>query len=149
MTMAPTDGRLSMSWPGARLVRVCLVQLVAVAVVLGAGYAAGGRDRAGGQVGPFDVAALAAIASGVVNGLWLLDGRRLVGDRRRMLGELSRQAQVRPATTPDIPALPVAVPGLMFFHHAGCRLVDGRPFVTAAREAHLGSGRRPCGWCEP
>ena len=43
----------------------------------------------------------------------------------------------------------VAVPGLMFFHHAGCRLVDGRPFVTAAREAHLGSGRRPCGWCEP
>ena len=149
MTMSPTDGRLSIPWHTGRLVRVCLVQLVAVAVVVGAGYAAGGRNRAGGQVVPFDVAALAAIASGVVNGLWLLDGRRLVGDRRRVLGELSRRAQLRPATAPAIPAVPVAVPELMFFHDAGCRLVEGRPFVTAAREAHLGSGRRPCGWCEP
>ena len=119
------------------------------------------------QIGPLDAAVAGLILAGLGNAMWLLRGRRNIGERRRALlpdmavaraideavGEL-RELAVGPGVgvSADLRAeqrLLVAGDGLARFHRPGCALAAGRNWTGANRQAHLDLGRQPCGVCRP
>jgi hypothetical protein len=43
----------------------------------------------------------------------------------------------------------MALPTMVHYHRAGCRLTAGKPVEPAGRADHERAGRTPCGVCEP
>src|SRR6185437_4675303 len=101
----------------------------------------------GQQVGPLDAALAGLLLSGVGNLVWLLHGRRAVGERRRLLlpdVAASAAAHVVVAVPPPSPASTateadvfLAGEGMERFHRPGCALAAGRTgWTTATRQEH-------------
>jgi hypothetical protein len=93
------------------------------------------------------VAGLTTFGAG--NALWLLRGRRAVGERRLSIVRLDRgpQAPRAAAVAPSVAAGPglvelVQVPGGRLSHRASCPLVEGKVVVTTAL-----IGTNPCRVC--
>jgi hypothetical protein len=93
-----------------------------------------------------------AVFVGCGNGLWILSGRRAVGERRRhVLAALDASLPV-PATDTEVPHVsndPVAATGMSRYHRPDCQLVAGKAVAHEPPEVHERHGRRPCGICAP
>jgi hypothetical protein len=117
-------------------------------MIFAAWYNASGSDRLSTVVAWVNLGVGGIIVSGTANALWLLAGRRAVGERRRWLlpepSEITTDA--KPAA--DVEQL-VCGAGMTRFHRESCLLVEGKPVAPASRQQHLAEGRRPCGVCEP
>jgi hypothetical protein len=121
-----------------------------------------GALRADDQELWIDVGVGAVTFGAVGNGLFLLQGRRRVSARRRLL--------LRPDPGPVVlRALPddtagrglargggpggagplVAAPPMTRYHRAGCHLVAGKAAVAQTRHDHEAASRRPCAICRP
>jgi hypothetical protein len=128
------------------------------------------------QIGPLDAASAGLILAGLGNVMWLLRGRRNVGERRRALlpdvaalittegdsgeldelGERRRVSDVAPEGGAATAAAPtaehvffVAGDGLARYHRPDCTLASGRTWSGATRADHEAAGRQPCGVCRP
>lgn len=97
------------------------------------------------------IAGAVVIACG--NGLWILTGRRAVGERRRRVldayaGLSSPDATTLAPVEQEANGL-VASPGMRRYHRPGCQLVSGKAVAAAPIDVHERHGRRPCGICQP
>ena len=130
-------------WHLRNLGGLMLGQLLCIALVLAAGQAAANRASIHDQSAWLNMAVVAAVVSGLLNGVWLMRLRRATGRRRRtLLGHLDAAAEepdsVAMAPPSDEPL--VAVPGMTLVHRPGCPLVAGKRVEPATDGV-------PCGWC--
>lgn len=92
------------------------------------------------------VAGFAVSATGC--GLWLMRGRRAIGERRATLVSLDRPTPEPPPPptrpTHTAPTQSVRIPGTRHIHHPDCPLVTGK----AVKPAALTTGE-PCRVCTP
>jgi hypothetical protein len=156
--MAPTRPLL---WGAEDLLRWAITTGLGGIVIAVAWYIAAGEATFGQQVGPLDAALAGLLLSGVGNLVWLLHGRRALGERRRLLlpdvadATASAAAHVVVVGTPRTAASAATVAdaflageGMERFHRPGCALAAGRTgWTTATRQEHEEAGRRPCGVC--
>jgi hypothetical protein len=146
-------------WGAEDLIRLVLTLGVGAIVVVVSWYVCSGDASFNRQIGPLDAAVGGMVFAGLGNVMWLLRGRRALGERRRML--LSDVASVAIKTpsamtgssvilsVPDDADRFVAGEGLVRFHRASCPLASGREWAAATRLEHAGLGRLPCGVCKP
>ncbi len=155
-------------WSAEDLLRWALATGVGGIVIAVSWYVCAGDASFYRQVGPLDAAVAGAVVSGLGNAMWLLRGRRRLGERRRaLLGDpvlaldagaagvvrrvsssnLERAAPVGPAGAEA--EIFVAGDGLLRFHRSDCDLAAGRSWGSATREQHEDAGRLPCGVCRP
>jgi hypothetical protein len=158
-TAATASGRAL--WAAEDLIRLVLSLGVGAVVVTVAWYICSGDASFNRQIGPLDAAVGGLVVAGLGNVMWLLRGRRALGERRRsLLTDVAKVADTpaRPLVVTGSPATPsvadpttlfVAGEGLVRFHRSGCPLVAGRDWVAATRLEHEGLGRLPCGVCAP
>lgn len=111
-----------------------------------------GRATYDEQMDVIGIAMFGVTLSAVANAVWILQGRRAVGERTRVL--LAERA----AYFPDlgVPGAPVEVAShrsfvagsdSRFFHAVDCELARGRGWMPGERQAHERAGRIPCGVC--
>jgi hypothetical protein len=117
------------------------------------------------QIGPLDAAVAGLVLAGLGNVMWLMRGRRVLGERRRALlpdpvmavasagtvRRVSGDAGGAAAVAGDgaEAGLLVAGAGMVRFHRPDCALAAGRGWSGATRTEHEGLGRQPCGVCRP
>ncbi|MGP0032697.1 MAG: hypothetical protein ACLPVF_19610 [Acidimicrobiales bacterium] len=146
--------------------------VVAVSWYVCAGYASFYR-----QIGPLDAAVAGVLLSGLGNVMWLLRGRRAVGERRRALlpdaipdaiGDSIEAAISGPVgavrkVSGDVGGaeprlitekmetgeLFVSGEGLLRYHRPDCALAADRRWAGATRSEQEAAGRLPCGVCRP
>jgi hypothetical protein len=129
-------------------------------VIVVAWYVCSGDATFGRQIGPVDVAVGGVVFAGLGNVMWLLRGRRALGERRRAL--LPDMAAIGEATGPSAEAdvgaagsagvetdLFLGGEGMVRFHRPDCTLAVGRSWAASTRQVHEEAGRLPCGVCDP
>ncbi len=153
-------------WSAEDLLRWALATGVGGIVIAVSWYVCAGDASFTRQIGPLDAAVAGAVVSGLGNAMWLLRGRRVLGERRRALladpvvavdaaagdavRKVSTSASPGPATSAiSEPDVFVAGEGLLRFHSPDCILAAGRAWTSATREHHEDAGRLPCGVCRP
>jgi hypothetical protein len=150
-------------WGAEDLLRWAITTGLGGIVIAVAWYIAAGEATFAQQVGPLDAALAGLLLSGLGNLVWLLHGRRALGERRRLLlpdvadATASRAAPVVVVGPPLTAAGAVTVDdvflageGMERFHRPGCALAAGRTgWTTATRQEHEEAGRLPCGVCRP
>jgi hypothetical protein len=125
-------------------------------------YVCSGDANFNQQIGPLDAAVGGMVLVGLGNVMWVLRGRRAVGERRRALlpdpvmtatGSVGSVRKVSDHSANDADAdadeLFVAGKGLLYFHRPECALAAGRNWSGAPRAEHERQGCRPCGVCRP
>ena len=131
-------------WHARGIVAVVVAHGVCMAAVVLAWRAMAGRDTVSDQVLWLNVAVIGAVASGIVNGGWLLRLRRDVAGRRRaLLGHLDRGDVADASPHVEVTEPLVTVAGMRLVHRASCALVAGKSVEPAANAGEA------CGWCRP
>lgn len=155
-------------WGAEDLLRWVITIGLGGIVVVVAWYVAAGEATFSQQVAPVDAALAGLLLSGIGNLVWLLHGRRALGERRRLLlPDVVAAAAVEPTVAletggdPGALATPpsgtasvedvfLAGEGMERYHRPDCALAAGRAgWTTATRSEHEAAGRRPCGVCRP
>ena len=155
-------------WSAEDLLRWALATGVGGIVIAVSWYVGAGDASFNRQIGPLDAAVAGVVVSGLGNAVWLLRGRRALGERRRALladpvvavdtdgpgavRRVSSSAGAGPAGAASSDAAAealVAGEGLLRFHRPDCVLAAGRDWTGATREQHEDAGRSPCGVCRP
>ena len=149
-------------WGAEDLLRWAITTGLGGIVIVVGWYIAAGEATFAQQVGPLDAALAGLVLSGVGNLVWLLHGRRALGERRRLLLPDVADATASAAghvvvagLAPTVGAATVddvflAGEGMERFHRPECALAAGRRgWTTATRREHEAAGRRPCGVCRP
>jgi hypothetical protein len=150
-------------WGAEDLLRWAITTGLGGIVIAVAWYIAAGEATFAQQVGPVDAALAGLLLSGIGNLVWLLHGRRALGERRRVLlpnvaaATASADAPVvvvGPLSTPageaSVDGVFLAGEGMERFHRPECALAAGRTgWTTGTRREHEEVGRRPCGVCLP
>lgn len=140
-----------LAWRDSDIVLVATASLLGLIAIAAASFGAHRADSPARQTAWLHLAIVGLALTGLGIGLWLLRGRRAVGDRRVALISLEGAG----VDTPDsATARPSAVPGrtehlglvraagMDRLHHRNCPLVAGKPVVPV----RLGDGER-CGVC--
>ena len=120
-------------------------------VILVAWWGASGTTRVPALVTWVNVGVAGLVVSGLANLVWLLEGRRAVGERRyAVLGDPDVSALTqRPAAGSAADEPLVAAGPMTRYHRTGCPAVSGKQVSAAARDDHESVGRSPCGICRP
>lgn len=152
------SGRAGWAWRDADVVMVGIVGLVGVVAIIAAWFGAAGTASPATQAVWLNVAVAGFVVSAAGFGLWLMRGRRAVGERRVSLVALAEPESepVEVGSRSGTPAVTVMVPGGTapigavrvvggrLVHDPGCPLVAGKELEPVAP----GSGA-PCGVCVP
>jgi hypothetical protein len=168
VSSAATPGRAL--WGAEDFLRWVLAVGVGGIVIIVAWYMCSGDASFNQQIGPTNIAVAGMVLAGLGNAIWLLRGRRTLGERRRALlgdpypgarmGEsMGAVTGVSGAPSPSgaattlagmvEPQLFVAGADLALFHRPECALAEGRRWDAATRDEQTGAGRRACGVCRP
>jgi hypothetical protein len=148
-------GGVDSPWIAEDLVRWATTTAVALAVIAVAGIAAHGQKLFHNQYVWGDLAVAGALVGFYANVIWLLRGRRSVGERMQTLLGDAPPSQVRTQAGPragegHAVSLELVAPnGAKLFHRPECLLAVGREAFSASRSAHEAAGRAPCGVCRP
>jgi hypothetical protein len=145
-------GRNLSLWSAQDLLRWVGFEVVGLSMVVAGWFVASGQGHYTDQVGPSTLAVGGVTVACVGHAMWVLRGRRAVGER---YGRLLRQPWLvgtRPShedrVSEDSQVL-VAGAGLRFFHRQECPLAAGRHWIALSRDEHVVAGRVPCGACRP
>ena len=131
-------------WHSRGVVGLVVAQGACVAAIVVAWLVIASRATVGDQVLWLNVAVIGAVASGIVNGAWLLRLRRDVAGRRHaLLGHLDASDVAVSAAPVEPGEALVTVAGMRLVHRASCALVAGKAVQPAASTAEA------CGWCRP
>ena len=141
-------------WGSEDLLRWVALSVAGLVMVVAGWYVSSGEGRFGRQVGMLDLAVAGVVVACVGHVVWVLEGRRAVGERRRaLLGEPLRSGGVGSEVDGRVAGCEVdglvAGVGTRLFHRAGCPLAEGRGWSVGSREELVGAGRVPCGVCRP
>lgn len=153
-SVAPFTRSTSSAWSAEDLLRWLVVLVIGVSMVLGAWYVASGQAALGRQVPAVDLAIAGAIVTVSGNAVWLLKGRRRVGQRTNA-SSLRAGLLLRTTGQPAIADSRAQadelqwVPGLRYFHKETCVLLKARDSEVAPRDEHELAGRYPCPICRP
>lgn len=143
-------GRLA--WRDGDIVMVSLTALAGGIAIVAAWFGAGGTATPSQQSFWLQLAIVGFAVSAVGLSLWLLRGRRAVGERRVALVSLDPGSEppvteqprrgARGVSTSTAPLGLVRAAGMKYVHHADCPLMAGK----TVQPASLGDGE-PCGMC--
>ena len=148
-------------WRPEDLLRWAITVGVGGIVIAAAWYVCAGEASFAQQIGPLNAAVAGLLLSGAGNTVWLLKGRRVLGERRRaLLPDVLVPLESPPVDVADAArvdggledqhALFVAGDGMERYHRPTCPLAVGRQGWTAmTAERHVAAGRRACGVCRP
>jgi hypothetical protein len=141
-------------WGPEDLLRWVALSAAGLVMVLAAWYVSSGEARFGRQVGMLNLAVGGVVVACLGHVVWVLEGRRAVGERRRaLLGEPLETGGVGSEVHGRVAACEVdgfvAGVGTRLFHRSGCPLAEGRGWSVGSREEHVGAGRVACGVCRP
>lgn len=144
-------------WRAGDLLSLAATVAIGGAALLVGWWGVSGEPRVTQQTPWLNVSIGGLVIAGVGNAVWLVTGRRAVGERRRRL--LPDVADVLSSDTTDPlwtsadgvadkrTSPLVAIPGMTRYHLASCELVAGK------QTRGLKQGRRPalapCGVCRP
>lgn len=135
-------------WSDGDILAVSAGTAIGLVAIVAAWHGVSGAAAVTSQAGWLNLAVGGAVISAIGNALWLLRGRRAVGDRRRQLISIGPASIDMPAPgSPDVTTplgMPVRVEGMHRIHRADCTLVHGKPVVPAPLEEGT-----PCGVCMP
>jgi hypothetical protein len=139
-------------WTVEDLLRTYLGNAVGLVAVLTSWYGVSGTAVPERSVRWLVIGIGGVITIGTVNGLWLLAGRRAVGERtalvtrgvEQLLPALSAVGP-RPVVTNELSEF-VAVTGGTRYHTPDCQLVAGKTVVHGEQAL---ADRLPCGVCTP
>lgn len=146
----PIDRGTPGPWESSDAVALFAFQAVGIGMVLAAWYGSSVTT------GPFDqvvwliVGVLGSIVSAFGGLVWLLNGRRRVGERFWLVAgaiPTGRPAELRSAQGDT--GLPVAIDGTSTYHRPSCLLVVGKTTRSMSESEHRGAGRAPCRMCSP
>lgn len=147
-----TPARARWPWTDADVLRLCVASAVGLIAIVATWYWISGSANTGTQALWLNIGVAGVVISALGNGVWLLRGRRAVGERRAEL--VSLQAVETPAELAPDPARSsasstttlglVRAVGMTHVHVEECPLVAGK----AVQPAALGEGD-PCGVCLP
>jgi hypothetical protein len=136
--------------------------------VLVSWWAVSRTARLSSQIGWMNLGAAGLMVVGATLAMWVLAGRRAIGQRQARLeaaldgvvarrrvrpvpvtkAAAGRRAAVVEATGDDAPPERwVWARGMTRYHREGCQLVQGKQVRIASLGVHERSGRRPCGMC--
>jgi hypothetical protein len=117
-------------------------------LLLLAWWGASGTGKFSSQIVWVNVAIVGLVVAGSGGAVWLLTGRRAVGERAEALLPLGAASFV-PETDVDGDGARrlVAAPRMTRYHRDGCQLVAGKDLRVASEAEHRAAGRRPCGMC--
>lgn len=139
-------------WSGDDLLRWAGLLVIGIGLWAVGWYRSGGVSQLGNQIGDVDLAVVGVTLASVSHAIWLLRGRRAIGERRRLLLGDPVTSEPQPiAKSSDVPQAParfVAGDNSRFFHRPGCPMAQGRSWGTEPGEADL-STQIPCGVCRP
>jgi len=138
------------AWRDTDVVMVAVTTVLGFSGIAGAWFGADGASSLAQQAMWLNVAVAAFAVSGVGLCLWLMRGRRAVGERRAGLVSLdpvddeppAAPARVRRGGTGELTL--VRATGMRRVHDPSCPLVEGKHVEPAT----LGDGE-PCAVCEP
>jgi hypothetical protein len=159
VTSRPTAEQRSL-WSAEDVTRGVLALAAGGIIIVVSWYVCSGDANFNHQIGPLDAAVGGMVLVGLGNVMWLLRGRRAVGERRRVLlsdpvtassGSVGTVRNVSDLSANDADAdeFFLAGKGLLYFHRPECTLAAGRTWSGATRAVHEEQGRRPCGVCRP
>ena len=141
-------------WGSEDLLRWVALSFGGLVMVVAAWFVSSGEARFDRQMAMLNLAVGGAVVACVGHVVWVLEGRRAVGERRRALlgeplpsGGVGSEVDGRVAGC-EVDGL-VAGVGTRLFHRAGCPLAEGRGWSVGSREEQVGAGRAPCGVCRP
>ncbi len=141
-------------WQPAELLAVLATTAVGLVVIAAGWIGVSGAVAPHKQMVWLDVAAAGVLVAGVGNGLWLLAGRRALGERRRRItaaiaGDDAPATHAAVILEVEQSDRLVAAQKMTRYHRDDCILVGDKPVRAATREAHERAGRGPCGVCAP
>lgn len=142
---SPNGSRLA--WRDGDIITLAVTTTIGLFTLIGAWFGASGSGSVPQQTLWLNlgVAGFTVFAAG--NALWLLRGRRAVGDRRAALVWLDTDEDEQPAPLPAVAARSgqtVHIPGASRAHRADC------PLVARKQVEPTDSGEfTPCGVCSP
>lgn len=154
MTSSSGPGTQPLPWRLNDLLSLVVGLSVGLLGVVVGWFGVSGTPRVSQQTPWLNVAVGGVVVSGVAVVVWLTNGRRAVGERRRRLVPDGADALGTVPGGGSTTALETAAPeplvilrGMGRYHRAGCELVAGKP-VRALRKAP-GRELSPCGVCRP
>jgi hypothetical protein len=148
-------------WRPEDLLRWGITVGVGGIVIAVAWYVCAGEASFAQQIGPTNAAVAGLLLGGAGNTVWLLKGRRALGERRRALlpdvlvplGSSSLADDTDAGAVDGVGeqhALYVAGDGMERYHRSTCPLAAGRQgWAAMTADRHEAAGRRACGVCLP
>jgi hypothetical protein len=149
----PDRFRRSVPWQPGDLVTLYVATVSGLLLVFLAWLETSGAVHLRSQVRWTNVGVAGVIVLGAGNLLWLLRGRRAIGELRafvlpRVVVETPTSA-TPPMLAPRVAPALVSGSSMTRFHRADCVLVVGKDVVAASESTHRRRGRTPCGVCQP
>ena len=139
------------AWDDRDIIRMTVTSGLGLAAIVGAWFGASGTTAVGRQAIWLEVATVGFAVSAAGWSLWLLRGRRAIGEKKAALIALTPTETEEPSTPRRSPrpaaTMPldlVRAPGMARVHHPECPLVAGKTVEPAAP----GDGE-PCQVCAP
>lgn len=139
------------AWRDSDVVMVSVTALLGLIAIIGAWFGASGASATTQQAAWLNIAVAGFAVSGVGLCLWLMRGRRAIGERRVALVSLDPVDDEPPAVPFQRPAGDATAPlglvravGMRRVHELNCPLVAGKRVEPAS----LGDGD-PCSVCRP
>jgi hypothetical protein len=130
--------------------------IIGLALVVAGWWMASGRGRLNDQVGPASLAVAGVILASAGHVVWVLRGRRAVGERMArvasaqwLAGNPNLPVEPDPAVGASTDTLVVAADASTLFHLHGCPLVRDRAWPAVTRASAEAAGRSPCRVCHP
>jgi hypothetical protein len=140
-------------WRIGHLVVVYVVNLTGLLLIVVAWIEVSGQLTLRAQIPWVDVGVAGIIVAGAGNVLWMLTGRRAVGEMRRGLtvhlpaaGQATFEDDGLPRAASD---QFVAGRRMSHYHRAECPLVEGKRVTLDSHEGHLSAARVACDVCIP
>ena len=127
--------------------------VIGVAAILVGWLGVSGEAATARQTGWLNVGIGGVVITGIGTAVWLMTGRRAVGERRRRLlpdAVASASPSDRPAPLqPDVPETLVVIGGMTRYHRSTCELVAGKAVTPVPRRRPRTGSLTPCDMCRP
>jgi len=138
-------------WSELLVARLVIVNAAALVALLASWFQTAAANDVSDRLAWLNVSVAAIVVVGLTNGMWVLGGRRKLGQARAaLLDELTRTRSDRPVAAATTTNETISGPGMTWFHEPGCPLLRCKSdLLVDTNDRRLDSGLRPCPTCLP